>query len=151
MSLRTKRACAPPAPMALNAASAPSSAISVMATSNPLPARLTAMAAPMPRRAPVTIATGRSGLLMQRPPPQPSPAPSVAREGVVLYSSLPRSWSELVQSYLQMCADTQSLSCDGERRVERSGGREEARVYHVEIVVVPGAAVRVEHRRGGIG
>ena len=49
-----------------------------------------------------------------------------------------------------MIPNPQSLRGDGQRRVHRCGCRQEARIHNIEIVVVPGLALRVQRGPGRI-
>src|SRR5258708_12602950 len=89
--------------------------MSVTTISKPAPASASPMAAPMPRRAPVTRATGRNWAM-----------------------------SKLVQACLQVAAREERLGGNRKRGGERGGGRKEARVHHIEIIVIPGAAIRIQ-------
>ena len=76
------------------------------------------------------------------PPPPPRGRPSASASGQPAQPGLPLTRSRA----LQVVADPQRVGHDGERRVHRRRGREEAAVHHVEVVDLVRLAVRVERR-----
>src|SRR5438093_10736402 len=59
-------------------------------------------------------------------------------------------FAQSTQTLSQMISDAQGVGHDGQRRVHRPGGWEEAGIDHVQVVQVVRLAVCVQHRRLGI-